>query len=165
MKKAYTLIELLLYVGLLAIIMSIVSYFLFASISAKVKNRTIAEVEQQGEMAMQMISQTIRNSSAINSPISGANAGTLSLNIPDLTKTPTIFSLSAGKIQIQEGTGIATDLTSSRIVITNLIFQNISRPSTPGVIRVGFTASYNDPNGRNEYQFSKNFYCSASRRY
>lgn len=163
-RKAYTLIELLLYTGLLAVILSIVSYFLFTSTSAKVKNRTISETEQQGEAAMTIITQAIRNSASINSPATGTNSATLLINVADGTKNPTIFSLSSGTIKSQEGANPTVDLTTSKVVVSNLLFENLSRPSTPGIIKISFTIAYNAPNNRNEYQYSKVFYNSASRR-
>ena len=164
-KNGFTLIELLLYTGLLALILLVISAFLAMSLESKVKNRTISEVEQQGEEVMQIMTQTVRNSTILNSPTIGASGASLSVNVTDGAKSPTIFTLFSGKIQVQEGLNAPIDISSNKVVITNLNFQNVSRPSTPGIITINFTVSYNDPNGRNEYQFTKNFYDSASRRY
>ena len=55
--------------------------FLAMSYSVNKKNQTIAEVDAQGLMISQIITQSIRNSSAINSPAIGVSASSLSLGM------------------------------------------------------------------------------------
>lgn len=162
MKKGFTLIELLLYLSLSAIMILIVSVFLATLLQSRIKNQAIAEVDQQGIQVMQLISQTIRNAENINYPGQGASASTLSLDVIESSNDPTVFDISNGTIRIIEGSDSATSLTSNRITASNLTFQNLSRDDTPGVIRIQFTLSHVNPSGRNEYDYSKTFYGSAS---
>ena len=69
--KGFTLIELLLYLGVASTIIFSASTFFVAATGAKVKNRSVSEVEQQGEQAMYMITQAIRAADSINSPARG----------------------------------------------------------------------------------------------
>lgn len=64
----FTLLELLLYVSLAAIFLLSVSVLLSILLEGWVKNKAVGEVEQGGERAMQIMTQTIRNADAINSP-------------------------------------------------------------------------------------------------
>ena len=160
----FTLIELLLYVGIASMILLMTSLFLSTLLQSRVKNQTIAEVEQQGLQVMQIITQTIRNAEAINSPAVGASAADLELNVVTGTSDPTIFALSSDVIQITEGAGLAVSLTNNRVAASGLNFQNMSRSATPGTVRVEFTITHVNPEGRNEYDFSKTFYGSASLR-
>ena len=57
-----------------------------------------------------------------------------------------------------------SDLYNSRVTASNLSFQNLSRTGTPGTIRIQFTLSHINPSGRNEYDFNKTFYGTASLR-
>jgi type II secretory pathway component PulJ len=66
--KGFTLIELLLYVSLTAILLLSITAFIGALLSARVKNASIAEVDQQGAQVMQQITQAVRNSEAIVAP-------------------------------------------------------------------------------------------------
>lgn len=163
-NQGFTLIELLLYVAISGVILLVISLFLQTLLESRIKNQTIAEVEQQGLQVMQLITQTIRNADTINSPAIGASAATLSINTYTAGNNPTVFDLSSGVIRIKEGVGSAIALTNARITASALNFQNLSRVSTPGTIRISFTITHSNPAGRNEYNFSKTFYGSASLR-
>lgn len=156
-QKGFTLIELLLYIAIASIIVFTTAALLQFTLQSKVKNQTIAEVEQQGTQVMQIITQTVRNATAINSPTIGNSAASLSVDT-------TVFDLSGGSIRIKEGAGVAVNLTSSKVTASSLNFQNLSRAGTPNTIRVSFTLTYTNPSGRNEYSFTQNFYGSSGLR-
>jgi prepilin-type N-terminal cleavage/methylation domain-containing protein len=164
-EKGFTLIELLLYIAVLSTAITAIFIFFFMMLQARVKNQTISEVEQQGSQLMQLMTQTIRNSNTINSPAVGSPSSTLSLGMDDVSKNPTIFDLSGGVLRIKEGSGAIVSLTNSQVTVTNLQFSNISRTGTQGTVRIEFTITYNNVSGRNEYEYSKTFYNSATLRY
>lgn len=163
-QPGFTLVELLLYVSIAAIILLITSLFLSTLLESRIKNQTIAEVDQQGIAVMQLITQTARNAEAITSPAVGASASTLTLDVVTAPSDPTIFDLSSGVIRITEGVGSATALTNSHVTASAVTFRNLSRTGTPGTIRIQFTITYVNPSGRNEYNYSKTFIGSASLR-
>lgn len=163
-QKGFTLVELLLYLGLAAVLLLVISVFLAMLLQSRVKNQTVAEVEGQGAMVMNLITQTIRNAEGINSPAAGASAASLSLDAAGVSNDPTVFDLSSGTLRIQEGAAAPVALTSSQVTASSLSFQNLSRAGTPGTVRVQFTLSYINPSGRNQYNYSKTFYASASLR-
>lgn len=160
----FTLIELLLYIAMTSIIILVVSNFIGVSMQARIKNQTIAEVENQGQQIMTAITQSIRNANAITSPTVGTSASSLTLSFIDAGKNPTIFDLSGGKARVTEGAGSNINLNSSKTNISSLTFENVSYASTPGIIKVVFTVNYVNPSGRNEYNYSQTFYNSASLR-
>ncbi len=162
--KGFTLIELLLYVSLTAIVLLVISDFLFIIIKARAKNQTIAEVEQQAAQVVQIITQTARNAENITSPSIGASAASLTLDVVDASKDQTIFDLSGGAIRIKEGAVSPVILTNSRVIASDLNFQNLSHSGTPGIIRVSFVLSYAGGSALQEYAYSKTFYTSASLR-
>lgn len=162
--SGFTLIELLLYLGLAAILLLVISIFLALILRSRVKNQTVAEVESQGVMVMNLITQTIRNAESINSPADGASAASLSVDAAGVSNDPTVFDLSSAALRVQEGAGAAVSLTSSRLSVSALNFQNLSRTGTPGTVRVQFTLTHSNPAGKNEYDYSKIFYGSASLR-
>lgn len=162
--KGFTLIELLLYVSIASIILLTTSLFLSTLLESRIKNQTIAEVDQQGLAVMQLVTQTVRNAATINAPTIGTSASSLSVNTYTTGNNPTVFDLSAGVLRITEGAGSAVELTNSRVTASAVTFQNLSRSGTPGTIRIQFTITYVNPSGRNEYSFSKTFIGSASLR-
>lgn len=161
-KSGFTLIELLLYIAISAMILLATSIILSMLLESRVKNQTIAEVEQQGIQIMQIITQTIRNSSVINSPAIGTSAPSLSLNTSLASTTPTVFDLSGGVVRIKEGINNVISLSNTKINISNLNFVNLSRAGTPGVIRISFTISAINLSNRNEYSFTKSFTGAAA---
>lgn len=143
MKKyqmGFTLVELLLYVAIIGTMILAIAGFLSLLMNSRIKNQTIAEVEQQGVQVMQIITQVGRNAADTN-----------------FTST---FDLSAGVIRINDGDYIP--LTNSRVTASNLTFQNLSRPGTDGTIRIQFTLTYNNPANRNEYNYAQTFYDSVT---
>ncbi len=156
-QAGFTLIELLLYIAVASIIVFTTASLLRFTLESRIKNQTIAEVEQQGSQVMQLITQNVRNGTAINSPTIGASSVSLSVDT-------TVFDLSSGAIRIKEGAGAVVNLTSSKVTVSSLNFQNLSRVGTPNIIRVSFTATYINNSGRNEYDFTKTFYGSGGLR-
>ncbi len=162
-KKGFTLIELMLYVAMVALMMLFLFSFLQFLLESRIKNQVIAEVEQQALQVSQRMNQVIRNAASITSPATGANASSLVVAVLSAPLSPTTFDLNTGAIRIKEGAaGISTNLTNSQVLASGLVFYNLSRSSTPGTIRWHFTLTYDNPDNRQEYNFSKTFFGSAT---
>ena len=162
--EGQALIEILLYISLAALLLVSISSCFYLILHSRVKSQTVAEVEQQGTQIMQIITQAIRNAENINSPPAGSSSSSLSLDAVGTGADPTVFDASAGLSRIKEGSGDIVNLNNSRIHISNLDFSNLSRAGTPGNIKVRFTLTHQNPEGRNEYDYSKIFYGTASLR-
>ncbi len=162
--KGFTLIEMVLYIGISAVILSALGTMISMSYQIRAKQLIISEVEQQGTEITQIINQTIRNSSSITTPIATASGSSLTLVFADVTKNPTVFDLSGTALFINEGgTGVVA-LSNSKVQISDLSFSNLSRASTPGTVKFNFTVSYVNPNNYPQYNYSQTFYGSASLR-
>ena len=159
-KRGFTLIELLLYVSISAILLLALSLFLSTLLDARLKNQTIAEVEQQGIQVMQTITQTARIAAYISSPATSTSATTLSIATSSVTLMT--FDLSDGAVRSTEGSAAPITLTNTRVTASGLLFSNLSRPNTPGVVRVQFTLTSVNNTGRGEFDYAKTFYGSAS---
>ncbi len=163
-KSGFTLIELLFYVGTASGILLVSTLFLQTLLESRVKNQTIAEVEQQGLQVMQMITQSIRNADSITSPTIGDRTASLELDVATERDDPTIFDVSDGAIWITEGGESPVALTNSRVAVSSFTLQNLSRPDTPGIIRISFVLDHVNPEGRQEFGFSRVFSASAGLR-
>lgn len=161
-NEGFTLVELLLSIGIASTVLSLTSVFLFNLLEAQTKNQSISEVEEQGRIVMQKITRAIGNAEAVTAPTPGASAPSLTLNVVDISDDPTIFDLLAGTLRITEGLGGASPLTNSRVTVSGLTFSNLSRPQTPGVVRFSFTLTTVNDSGRSAYNFSKTFYSSVN---
>ena len=163
-QNGFTLIELLLYLGIAAVVLLGVSIFISLLLQARIKNQTVAEVEQQGAAAMQIMTQALRNANVITSPAAGSSAASISFSTFATSTNPTTFNLASTTLQITEGASSAVALTNARVHASNLNFSNLSRASTPGIVRLQFTLTYYNPGGRNEYNYAKTFIGSAALR-
>lgn len=161
-RKGFTLVEVLLYVAVAGSIVFSITMLFLTTLDSRVHNRTIAEVEQEGIQVMQNITQTIRNSSSINSPSQATSAAAISLAESDSNKNPTVFDVSGNAIRVKRGTGSVTNLTSSKIIVSGLNFSNLTRTGTNGTIRIQFTLTHINPGNKEPYDYSKTFYGSAS---
>lgn len=91
-QNGYTLIELLLYISIVSSLLISVSLFFATTADSRIKNQSISEVNKQGELAMDIITQTIRNADSITSPIASASGTSLTLVVPTGSLSPTIFN-------------------------------------------------------------------------
>jgi type II secretory pathway pseudopilin PulG len=160
-QSGYTLIELLLYVVIIGTLLTSITYFFGTAVDARVKNQTIAEVNDQGVATMDYITQTVRNASSITSPAAAGTGSSLTLVVPTGSLNPTIFNLSGTTLQVKEGTGTAVALTSDDIQVSNLTFKNLTGSGTTGIVQISFTLSRVNPNNQNAYDYQKTFISSA----
>ena len=164
-KKGFTLIELIIYISLASLIALAITGFFQLSLSSRIKNRTIAEVEQQGVQILNLINQSVVNAININSPTIGASSDSLSLEMSNPSIDPIVFSFSSGNLSILEGGSFpAIVLNSSSVEIQNIKFENISKADTPGIIRIEFRLAYINNSNRQEFDWSRTFYSSISLR-
>lgn len=164
-EQGFTLIEILLYIAVAVTILSAAISFFILILQSREKNQTILEVEQQGQQIMEIITQSIRNSEGINSPAAGTNAASVSLDVVTGADDPTIYDLSGTTLQVTEGVAAAIALSNTNVEVSGLDFENLSRPGTPGTIKVQFTLSHVNPGAKNEFDYSQTFNGSASLRY
>lgn len=163
-QKGFSLIEMLLYVGITATVLLGASMMFGILTDAGVKNQSINEVEQQGMFVADVIGRSIDNATAVNTPSTGSTGSTLSLQTVDSGTNPTVFDVNSGVLRISEGGGSAVNLTNSLIEVTAFSVENVSHAGTSGSVRVSLTLSRINPSGRNEYDYTKTFYVSGTLR-
>jgi type II secretory pathway pseudopilin PulG len=153
-RKAFTLIELLLYIGLLAIVITAVTGFTVDVISTRTKTHVIVEVEQNARFSLLRILRSIRQATDVNNGGSTFNNdnGVLALAQSATSTDPAIFDLSAGAIRLKEGSGTATPLTTAEVTVTKLRF---SKDNVNGgkAITALIELKYNTNNTTSDYDY------------
>ncbi len=160
----YTLIELLLYVGLISMLLSAVVAFFGVTADARIKNQTISEINDQGTYALDYMAQIVRNATSVSSPTIGATGTSLTVVVPTANLSPTLFSVTNGVLQIKEGATAAISLTSSKIKVDTLSVSNVSRSGTSGIVQISLTLSRTNSLNRNEYDYQRTFTTSVGMR-
>jgi type II secretory pathway pseudopilin PulG len=163
-KEAFTLIETLLYVGIFSAVVFMMISIYGVIMDSRVKERTLAEVTSEGARIMQIITQTARNGTLINTPTTGNSGVILSLNVFDPTNNATLFYLNGDNIFIKEGAAPEIVLNSNRTKVSNLMFTNLSRVGTKGTVKIEFTVSSVTFNQKVVHQFSQTFEGDATLR-
>ena len=139
--KGYTLLELLIYIAILAITTTLIIALIFNLIQAKEKNQVLSEVQENIRFSLEKISQAVRNAKAINE----ANGSILNLSTFDPATDPTIFSLTpAETIQMKENGGPERELTTNKVRVSSLIFSEIDGPdpTKPPTVSIEITLEY-----------------------
>ena len=152
----------ILYVTICSVLLFSLSGLLSFLLDSRVRSQAINEVNQQGFQVMHLVSQAIRNGRSIQVPLQGTGSSTLSLTVSNVTDNPTVFFISSSTMFISEGGRQKIALTNSRVIVSDLSFQNVSSSSSlEKIIRVSFVMEHSNPSKRGEYSFSKTFNGSA----
>lgn len=147
----FSLIELLVYIGIFGMVLSALIPFAWSVIQAGEKNMVIEEVNTNARYISERIKLEIRNSTGINS----ATGSSLSLSTSTPLTNPTVIDLSAGNIRITQGANPAAVLNSSNSAISSLNFVSYSSGDNKTKnVQFSFTLTGNFPSARQEYQNS-----------
>lgn len=132
----------------------------------RVNSQITADLNYQGEAAIALMTQTIRQSSGINSPTTGDSATSLSLTMANSTVNPTVFSTAQDtttRLTIAEGNpAIINKLSNGRVSVVNLSFINMSLNATKGSVLIKLTLKYQSASDRRELKYTKTFYGAAT---
>ena len=134
MKKGFTLVELILYVGIITIVLSALIPFAWSVIGNGVKSGVQEEVNGTARYISERIEFEIRNASGKNS----VAANSLSLSEFNAVVDPTVISLSGGNVTLKQGTGSAVNLNPVNTFVSDLTFTNNSSGSGQ-TINISFT--------------------------
>lgn len=160
-NRGFTYIEAVVYLGLVSLLIGTVGAMVALTYRSSGREAVRREVEEQGRQALETMTRTVRNASAIVSPAAGVTASSLSVSVDSAPASPTVFSLASGAITATEGSSSAVPLTNSNVVASSLSIQNLSRASTPGTVRISFVLSGASGSSA-PFTYQQTFYGSAS---
>jgi Tfp pilus assembly protein PilW len=163
-NRAFTLIETVVYMAIAAVIFAMVTSLYYALESARLKETAIAEVEEQGDQALALITQDVRDAQAITAPATSTSATFLTILAYAATTSPTVFDAASSTLRIKEGAASPVALTNTQVIVSNLSFQNLSLSGTSGSVKIQFTISAASTTKQFDTTYSKTFYGSATLR-
>lgn len=124
-RRGTTLIELLLFLAFFGLSSGVLLAFFFMTTEQRVRQQTIATVEQSGVQIAQTLTSRIRNAERILSPAIGSSGSIVVLQLSDDTVHPTIIALSGSTLYTGEANTLKA-ISTDDVRITNLLFQNTS---------------------------------------
>lgn len=161
-QRGFTLVEFLLYIAIVSVVLSVAGATSLNILFGKAKLSALEEVSQNARFSLNKISKSVADASGIISPPQASSSPTLSLQVSDLSKNPTVFSVSNGILQMKEGSASSSDLVSSKVEIFELRFSNITSTSTPGTVKIRMKIRAANPGKRPEYDFEQIFYATSN---
>lgn len=162
-QKGFTLIEVILYLGITSILIFSLASFVGFLTQTKARSHVTAQVDEQGIAVMQQITQLLRNAESVFVPTIGGSGSVLTFTQDGASSTTTIL-VDNGILEMHDGTNPAIALTNESITVSNFTVENVSRPDATTVIKIAMTVAYNTANAANEYQYEKTFYGTATLR-
>lgn len=135
-QKGITLIETVIYLGLLTLIIgsgTVAAYDIINS-SEAIRSRTI--VQEEGNFLLGKIDWALTGLSAVDVPAPSTSSSLLSVDKITAAPNPIIINVSSGHAQLQRGSAPATVLTNDDVVVQNL---NFSRFTNPDGVKASFT--------------------------
>jgi len=165
-KSGFTLIEMMVYVGIMAIVVT--ALVIFTSDSIKVNNKCLMlRVSlDNAERAVEIIAKEIKHARNFYTPTSvfDTSPGQLSLktikNLPEGEKETYVdFYIEDEKLYIKREGTISEALTSNEVRVTNLVFRNLGSS-----IQIDLTVDYKSFSSRSAYQASTSLTTSATLR-
>lgn len=153
-----TLVEVLVYIAVLAILIGVVSSFFVWTIRSNIKAKISREVLDTGRRIIRTINSEIKGAKNIYSPTSVFNShpGQLSLeivkNLPEgENKSYLDFYICQEHLCLKRESQNPVVLTSDEVKITNLVFSRIGDNLSSLKIDLKVESAENS-SGRNEYQ-------------
>lgn len=160
-QRSFTLFEVLIYIGVLAIVVVVIAAYLLWAIQANTKVRVMNETLDNARRAMEIMTLEIREAQGIYTPTSifDTHPGQLSLEMrkylpPDETKTYMDFYLSDdNSLCFKKEAQPPSCITSEKVEVNNLVFRQITTDTAPS-IQIELQVDYRDTTGRPAYQAS-----------
>lgn len=159
-KKGFTLIEILIYIAIIGVVISGFIAFALSITGSRDKNYVVQEVQANGRMALDLISQKIKAANDVVSPGEGNSGSSLELDMPSPDANLT-FSLSNGILNATETGSDPVLVTSDEVNVTNLTFTNLAPATEKDNIRIEMNIEYRNP-GSQEFKYSQDYQTSIS---
>lgn len=133
-QKGFTLVELLVVVGIMAIVGTMTANLFLSNLRTAAKTKALTEVKQNGDYALEVMRRMIRNAREIKSSCPGSGTSLMILN-PD--ENTTTFDCSGAQI----ASNTATFLTSGKLEVKSGSCSFVcEKPlSKPAVVTITFT--------------------------
>ncbi len=140
--KGFTLIEVLIYSALIAMIISgsLIAVYQIIEGSDSIQNKII--IEQEANFLLSKIRWVLTGATAIISPTVGLASSTLSINKANYSENPIILDLNSNNLRMKQGSGNPTILNNQNIAISNLIFEHLAaNGSGPEGLKINLTVN------------------------
>lgn len=129
-----TLLELLLYTGLISIILAVLYQFFSMSVYARINEVVEDELFVNSRAIIRELNTSIKTANAITLPAMGENGSTLSLSNGQI-----IYSVSAQQALTKTQDGVESTITDGEALVENITFSQFGPSSSAATVKIVFT--------------------------
>lgn len=134
--SGFTLMEIVIYMGLLSILLVVLTTIFLSILDAQLESQTISSVQQDGRFVINKLIYDINRANDISVPANvGEESNTLELSIGGANYK---YDLAGGKLRLNINNNI-NSLNGFDTTISNLTFQRLGKVGGKNSIKVGFT--------------------------
>jgi type II secretory pathway pseudopilin PulG len=138
LMKGFTMVELLIYMGLLSILIGILSTIFVSIINTQLESSATSSVEQDGRYILARLIYDTQSAQQIVAPtIPGSPSATLQIRVNSIDYT---YSLNNGNLQIASSSATNV-LNSANTSVSGLSFQRLGNGDNNDTIRLNFTVT------------------------
>lgn len=149
-KGGFTLIEVLVYLGLFAIIVGGAAVSAESLMESAQRGAIEATLEEEGDFLIAKINWALQGAQTFNAPAANTTGSALSVSkwVPTSGGNPIAILLAAGALTITEGIAPREALSNSNVVASGLTCTHAyAGGDNPESMSVSFTLSAKTPNG------------------
>lgn len=137
MKRGYTLVEMLIYVTILAFLAAVLVSGIVLLIRSFGEVRAVRNLADAGGAALERITREVRQAKSVD----GANSlfnqtpGRLKLNTIDGAGSPTTveFTVTNNVLTVQTGSGAVGNLLPAHLLLSSLIFRQLATTTATAI--------------------------------
>jgi type II secretory pathway component PulJ len=144
-QKGFTLIELVIYMGLMSIVIGLFAGILVTIVRIQTQQTSSRQVSSELNFIMNTITRDIRDAQSLS-----VTTSTLEITTYEASTTPTIITIENGAVAKKEGANATSTLSTDRVFADALTFTNLSSGDTQAV-QVILTLAFNTENPAQEY--------------
>lgn len=158
-SAGFTFIELLVYLGLVSIALTITTTLAIALLQAEARGSVREMVDASASRALAQIAEASRAAASINVAGStfGVPLGRLSLTMRDAARSPTVFSVNNGRLEVSEGTGSAVPLTAGVADVTSFRLTRLNPAGAKEGAQIELTVRFRNPSTDPQFEFTNTY--------
>lgn len=138
--RGFTLVELLIYIGMISILFTVFTQIFGYILDAQLESEATSSVQQDGRFILSRLAYDIRRANSIVVPGAlGGQSTSLQLTIGGVSYT---YNLNSGNLELTNNLGTNT-INSGDTIVSNLNFTRLgnSGPNTKNTIQVEYTVT------------------------
>ncbi|NQT50352.1 prepilin-type N-terminal cleavage/methylation domain-containing protein [Candidatus Kuenenbacteria bacterium] len=174
MRKGFTLIEIIIYLGIVTVLLTACLSFAWVIINDQIKQEQLTEVNDAGTFVLDKITYHSKRANAINAQtLYDLNPGKLILNYvsgPQITIDTYEKQITLGdtqttitKLRLQHGSDPAVDITGDKINVTNFTISDLSNANAY-TIQIEFAIETVNPTNSKTYEAQNSWTTSVTLR-